>query len=225
MVDICATILLSALRESGMLPTVTGISAELRSEFGDIDIYLFDQLLRGRLDARRRVLDAGSGAGRNLPYLLTHGFEVHAIDRDPGAAASVSRLFSRLAPSADTGRVQVGEVDALPWPDGSMDVVLSSAVLHFARDLAHFRGMVLEMWRVLAPGGLFFARLATSIGIETRIQAASGRVLLPDGSERFVVDEATILRLTAEIGGRLLDPLKTTNVQNLRAMTTWALEK
>ncbi len=208
-----------------MLPTVAGISAELRSEFGDIDIYLFDQLLRGRLDARWRVLDAGCGAGRNLPYLLTHGLDVYAIDRDPGAVACVSRLLSRLSPAADTARVQVGEVDALPWPDGSMDAVLSSAVLHFARDEAHFRDMVQELWRVLAPGGLFFARLATSISIENRISAPVGRVLLPDGSERFVVDEATILRTTAELGGRLLDPLKTTNVQNLRAMTTWVIEK
>ena len=208
-----------------MLPTVRGISTELRSEFGDIDIYLFDQLLRGRLDARRRVLDAGCGGGRNLPYLVAHGFEIYAVDRDPGAVTSVARLISRLAPSADPARVQLGEVDALPWPDGSMDVVLSSAVLHFARDLAHFRAMVREMWRVLAAGGLFFARLATSIGIEQRILAATGRVLLPDGSERFVVDEETILRMTDHLGGRLLDPLKTTNVQNLRAMTTWVVEK
>ena len=208
-----------------MLPAVAGISSELRSEFGDIDIYLFDQLLRGRFDARRRVLDAGCGGGRNLPYLLAHGFDVFAIDRDPAAVASVSRLIARLAPSADGGRVKVGEVDALPWPDGSMDAVLSSAVLHFARDEGHFRRMVQEMWRVLAPGGLFFARLATSISIESRIPAPAGRVLLPDGSERFVVEEATIMRLTDEIGGRLLDPLKTTNVQNLRAMTTWVVEK
>ena len=208
-----------------MLPAVTGISSELRSEFGDIDIYLFDQLLRGRFDMRRRVLDAGCGGGRNLPYLLAHGFEVFAIDRDLAVVASVSRLVSRLAPSAAGGRVTVGEVDALPWPDGAMDAVLSSAVLHFARDEGHFRRMVQEMWRVLAPGGLLFARLATSISIENRISAAAGRVLLPDGSERFVVDEATIMRLTDEIGGRLLDPLKTTNVQNLRAMTTWVVEK
>jgi SAM-dependent methyltransferase len=201
------------------------ISAELRSQFGDIDIYLFDQLLRGRLDGRRRVLDAGCGSGRNLPYLLAHGFEVYAADRDAAAVSSVARLFARMQPSADADRVRQGEVDALPWPDGSMDVVLSSAVLHFARDLPHFRQMVVEMWRVLAPGGLLFARLATSISIADRIPAAVGRVLLPDGSERFVVDEPTIMRITGELGGRLLDPLKTTNVQNLRAMTTWVMEK
>src|ERR671913_1572196 len=143
MVDIGVTILLSVLCGSGMLPTVASVSAELQSQFGSIDIYLFDQLLRGRLDGRPRVLDAGCGGGRNLPYLLAHGFEVYASDRDAAAVSSVARLVARLQPSADADRVQQAEVDALPWPDRTMDVVLSSAVLHFARDLVHFQRMVL----------------------------------------------------------------------------------
>jgi tellurite methyltransferase len=81
------------------------------------------------------------------------------------------------------------------------------------------------MWRVLAPGGLLFARLATSISIEDRLDAPVGRVRLPDGSERFVVDEPTLLAISRSLGGRLLDPLKTTNVQHQRAMTTWVLGK
>jgi SAM-dependent methyltransferase len=198
---------------------------ELKNQFGEIDIYLFDQLLRGRFDGRARVLDAGCGGGRNLPYLLAHGFDVFAIDGDAGAVAAVAALFARLAPGLPPDHVQLGKVDALPWPDGSMDGVISSAVLHFARDERHFRAMVDEMWRVLAPGGLLFARLATSISIEGRLDRPVGRVRLPDGSERFVVDEATLITLTRELGGRLLDPLKTTNVQNQRAMTTWVVEK
>ena len=54
---------------------------------------------------------------------------------------------------------------------------------------------------------------------------AGQRVRLPDGSDRFVVDEAMLLELTAQLGGRLADPLKTTNVQGLRAMTTWCVLK
>lgn len=200
-------------------------SSDLRKQFGDIDIYLFDQLLRGRFDRRQRVLDAGCGGGRNLAYLLTSGFQVCAIDSDADAVHAVSRLFAALAPSLPSGSIQQGQIDALPWADGSMDAVISSAVLHFARDAEHFHTMIEEMWRVLAPGGLFFARLATSISISDRIAAPVGRVRLPDGSDRFVVDEAAVLRMTEELGGRLLDPLKTTNVQNQRAMTTWVMEK
>ena len=209
---------------SAKLTAVTA-SSELRDLLGDIDIYLFDQISRGRFDARHRVLDAGCGDGRNLPYFLARGYEVFAIDRDAAAVAAVTRLAARLVPEASADHVRQGEVDALPWTDGSMDAVISSAVLHFARDAAHFRSMLLEMWRVLVPGGLCFVRLASSITIEDRIAAPTGRVRLPDGSDRYVVDEATLLSTTASLGGRLLDPLKTTNVQGQRAMTTWVLGK
>jgi tellurite methyltransferase len=201
------------------------ISEDLRAQFGEIDIYLFDQLQRGRFDRRRRVLDAGCGGGRNLPYLLAHGLDVFALDEDGAAVTHVRRLFASLAPHLPAEQVQQGRVDALPWPRDSMDVVISSAVLHFARDAAHFDAMLGEMWRVLAPDGLLFARLATSIGIAHLLGTPVGRQRLPDGSERFLVDEQTLLSTTARLGGRLLDPLKTTNVQNMRAMTTWVVLK
>ena len=203
----------------------TAPSAILREQFGDIDIYLFDQLLRGRFDGRRRVLDAGCGFGRNLPFLLARGFEVYAIDGDGGAVEATQQLAARLNPALPLDHIRQGALDALPWPDGSMDAVICSAVLHFARDRTHFDQMLEDMWRVLTPGGLFFARLASSIGIETLINGTVGRVRLPDGSERFVVDQACLLDRTHELGGRLLDPIKTTNVQNQRCMTTWVLER
>ena len=200
-------------------------SADLRAQFGDIDIYLFDQLLRGRFDARRRVLDAGCGAGRNLPCFLARGFEVYAIDEDPGAVAATRKLAAALAPKLPADNIRQGSIHALPWLDGRMHAVVCSAVLHFARDRAHFERMVDEMWRVLAPGGLFFARLASSIGIEPHVTDTVGRVRLPDGSERFVVDEQFLLGMTHDLRATLLDPLKTTNVQNMRCMTTWVIQK
>jgi SAM-dependent methyltransferase len=201
-------------------------SAALRQAFGDIDIYLFDQLLRGRFDSVRAVLDAGCGGGRNLVWLLRAGFDVHAVDRDARSVERVRRTMAELAPGLPPENVQVGEVDALPFADGSMDAVISSAVLHFATDPAHFGRMVDEMWRVLRPGGLLFARLASSIGIEAGVRpVGDGRYQLPDGSERFLVDEAGLLARTEALGGELLDPIKTTNVQNLRAMTTWVVRK
>ena len=199
-------------------------SAEVRASFGDIDIYLFDQILKGRFDGRRRVLDAGCGDGRNLVYFLRRGFTCFGLDRDAASIERVRGLASALMPGLPSGNFQAGEIDALPWADGAMDAVICSAVLHFAADEAHFARMVRELWRVLAPGGLVFARLASSIGLEARIGAVSGqRVALPDGSDRFVVDEAMLLQWTERLGGRLLDPIKTTNVQQQRCMTTWCV--
>jgi SAM-dependent methyltransferase len=200
-------------------------SIAIQDLFGDIDIYLFDQLARGRFDDRRQVLDAGCGAGRNLRYLLAHGYDCQGIDRDASAIAQLRRDAQALGRGDADERFVVGDVDSLPWRDGTFDVVISSAVLHFADDRRHFDLMVAEMWRVLAPGGLLFARLASTIGLEGFGARAGQRVRLPDGSDRFVVDEAMLLDSTARLGGRLADPIKTTNVQNQRAMTTWCVLK
>ena len=201
-------------------------SDEVRSAFGEIDIYLFDQILRGRFDRRRRILDAGCGDGRNLVYFMRRGFTCFGADRDPAAVDRVRALAGELAPALPADSFQVAGLDSLPWADRSMDAVICSAVLHFAEDEAHFGRMVLEMWRVLAAGGLLFARLASNIGLEDRIgHQAARRVRLPDGTDRFVVDEAMLLDWTARLGGQLLDPIKTTNVQQQRCMTTWCATK
>jgi SAM-dependent methyltransferase len=200
-------------------------SAELHDAFGDIDIYLFDQLARGRFDQRLRILDAGCGDGRNLVYLLRHGCSCFGIDRDASAIDALRRRAAALNPELPAGHFQTGEIDQLPWDAGSMDAVICSAVLHFAVDEAHWTRMVEELWRVIAPGGLLFARLASNIGLEAEIGAAGRRVRLPDGSDRFVVDEAMLLEWTRRLGGRLLDPIKTTNVQGQRCMTTWCVLK
>jgi tellurite methyltransferase len=201
-------------------------SDEVRSWFGQIDIYLFDQILKGRFDRRRRVLDAGCGDGRNLVYLLRRGFECFGIDREPSAIARVRRLASELAPVVPAENFRVGDLGDLPWADGSMDAVICSAVLHFASDQTHFARMVQEAWRVLAADGLFFARLASSIGLEGCIGAVGGRTArLPDGTDRFVVNEPMLIDWTDRLGGQLLDPIKTTNVQQQRSMTTWCLLK
>ncbi len=200
--------------------------ADLLALCGPIDIYLFDQILRGRITSGMRVLDAGCGRGRNLHYLLASGFDVSGVDSDPRAIAAVWDLASRLAPHLPLDHFRVESVEQMSFPAGYADVVVSSAVLHFATDEQHFMRMLHGSWRVLAPGGLFFCRLASSIGMESRVKQVAGRrYQLPDGSERFLVDEAMLMRLTRELGGDLLDPLKTTIVQDQRCMTTWVVRK
>ena len=198
----------------------------LTDQFGDIDIYLFDQLLRGRISPGMRVLDAGCGAGRNLIYMLREGYEVFAADADPAAVEQVRRFASMLAPQLPSQNIVVAPVEQMPFPDVFLDVVLSSAVLHFARDDRQFDAMVREMWRVLKPGGMLWARLASTIGLVDQVQPVAGRwSRLPDGTERYVVDEALLTDVTRRLGARLLDPIKTTVVSNQRSMTTWVVRK
>lgn len=199
---------------------------DLEEQFGQIDIYLFDQLLKGRIAPGSRVLDAGCGQGRNIHYLLRSGYEVFGNDLDPGAIAEVRRLAESLAPQLPAANFRAEPIEAMSFPDAFADTVICSAVLHFARDDDHFRGMLNSTWRVLRPGGLFFSRLASSIGMEGRVQRINGRRhLLPDGSERYLVDEALLLHHTRRLGATLLDPLKTTMVQDQRCMTTWVMRK
>lgn len=199
---------------------------DLQLAFGDIDIYVFDQLLKGRIRQGDRVLDAGCGSGRNLIYLLQAGIDVSAVDPNPHAIEEVRALAARLAPGLDAGRFRVEPIERLSFPDAHFTVVMASAVLHFARDPEHFGAMVTSLWRVLAPGGMLFCRLASSIGMDGRFRdLGRGRFALPDGSERFLVDEAALLEWTARLGGQLLDPLKTTLVQDQRAMTTWVARR
>jgi SAM-dependent methyltransferase len=198
----------------------------LQDQFGAIDIYLFDQLLRGRIRPGMRVLDAGCGGGRNLVYLLREGYEVFGADADARAIAEVRRLATARAPHLPADNFRVESVEQMSFPDSFADAVLLSAVLHFARDDEQLHAMLRGAWRVLKPGGLLFCRLASDIGMEGRFQLIAGRRFrLLDGSERYLVDEALLLRLTSELGGQLVDPLKTTVVQGQRCMTTWVLRK
>ena len=223
----------------------------LREEFGDLDIYVFDQLLRGRIAPGMRVFDAGCGGGRNLVYLLRQGYEVYGNDASSDAIAKVRALAAALAP----GRIADLRHEAIEdtsFEDASADVVIASAVLHFARDAAHFEAMVRPLWRVLKPGGVFFARLASTIGMEEQMipigngpafaaegrygevspklapvtrASEAGRYRLPDGSDRYLVDAATLLGWTSTLGGDLIDPIKTTVVNGQRAMTTWVARR
>ena len=200
--------------------------SDLSAQFGQIDIYLFDQLLRGRVNPNARICDAGCGSGRNLVYLLRGGYDVRAVDADPSAVAAVRSMAATLAPHLPTENFRVEPVESMSFGDGSADFVISSAVLHFARDVGHFESMLRGCWRVLDRQGVFFCRLASSIGIESLVRpVGSGRFLLPDGSERYLVTEARLMDLTTQLGGELIDPLKTTIVQSQRSMTTWVVRK
>ena len=197
----------------------------LRETYGNIDIYLFDQLLKGRYDDLNKVLDVGCGSGRNLPYFLRNGYEVFGVDTSPQAVETVKQLSAELAPNNSLENFMVCEAESLPYDDATFDLVICSAVLHFARNEQNFYDMLSSIFRVLKPGGYFFARLASDIGIEELVRPLGNRrYLLPDGSERFLVNEQMLLAYTHEFG-ELYEPIKTTNVQNMRCMTTWCVQK
>ncbi len=205
-----------------MPPSLPHLS--LNDQFGQIDIYVFDQILRGNITPALRVLDAGCGYGRNLLYLLRQGTEVFALDADPEAIGHVRQLAAALNPKLPPENFQLGLIEHLPFPDAFADVVLCSSVLHFARDQDHFNAMLAELWRVLRPGGLLFTRLGSKIGMDFD-WVDGNRYLIGDGSVWYLVDEEMLIELTEDLNALLVDPLKTTIVQDYRCMTTWVLRK
>jgi SAM-dependent methyltransferase len=196
----------------------------VQEQFGQIDIYVFDQILRGNIAPGMTVVDAGCGYGRNLVWLLRAGCDVYALDADAGGVAHVRALAGELAPGLAAENFRVGAIEAMPFADGLADVVICNSVLHFARDEEHFLAMVEELWRVLKPCGLLFCRLGSRIGME--FPHVRGYVYrIGDGSEWFLVDEAALLEVSAQMDAVLVDPIKTTVVQDYRCMTTWVLRK
>lgn len=198
----------------------------LQETFGNIDIYLFDQLLKGRIHENHKILDAGCGGCRNLIYFLKNGYDVYAVDKHPLAieqAKQLSQLYNQALPLE---HFQQCKIEDIPFDPGSFDWVICNAVFHFADNPDHFEAMLKAQWRQLKPGGILFARLASDIGIEDKVKPLGNqRFRCPDGSEWYLSTEQDLLEYTEELGGILLDPIKTTNVQNLRAMTTWVLQK
>jgi SAM-dependent methyltransferase len=200
------------------------MTISIQEQFGQIDIYVFDQILRGNIAPGMRVLDAGCGYGRNLVYLLRAGCEIFALDADSDGVEHVRQLSASLQTGLPAQNFQVGSIERMPFADGLADVVICNSVLHFARDERHFHAMVADLWRVLRPGGLLFCRLGSRIGMDFE-RVPGGLFIVGDGQEWFLVDEEMLLDLTEQMNGVLVDPLKTTIVQDYRCMTTWVLRK
>jgi SAM-dependent methyltransferase len=202
----------------------TEVAMNVQEQFGQIDIYVFDQILRGNIAPGMRILDAGCGYGRNLVHLLREGCEIFALDANPEGVAHVRALAAELAPNLPATNFRVGEIEKMDFPDDFADVVICSSVLHFARDEAHFLAMLTELWRVVRPGGMLFCRLGSRIGMN--FERLRGNIFrINDGSEWFLVDESELMKMTEQMNAVMVDPLKTTIVQDHRCMTTWVLRK
>jgi tellurite methyltransferase len=200
------------------------VALTVQEQFGQVDIYVFDQILRGNIAPGMRVLDAGCGYGRNLVYLLREGCEVFALDQDAAGIDHVRKVSASLATGLPSENFQIGPIERMPFADGFADVVMCSSVLHFARDEKHFRSMLAELWRVLRPGGMLFCRLGSRIGMDFE-RVRENIFIVGDGSKWFLVDEEMLIDLVEELNAVLVDPLKTTIVQDYRCMTTWVLRK
>jgi SAM-dependent methyltransferase len=186
---------------------------------GSTDIYLLDQIMKGRYKTGDTVLDAGCGYGRNLHWFLENGLDAYGVDLDEEA---IRELRRRYPSGAD--RFEVAAVDELPFADRQFDHIISSAVLHFAKDTRQFHRMMEEMVRVLRPGGSLFIRMTSDIGIEDKVRpVGDGVCVIPDGSRRFLLTRALLAEGMQMNGLAFLEPFKTVNVSDVRVMCVWVV--
>ncbi|GAA4326653.1 hypothetical protein GCM10023115_38650 [Pontixanthobacter gangjinensis] len=186
--------------------------------FGDVDIYVIDQILKGRYKKDDKILDAGCGSGRNLKWFYKNGFKISGIDLDEKRLGIARNLY----PDAASNFIK-GELGNLPYPENEFDHILCCAVLHFAENKDHFLQMFSELIRVLKPGGSLLIRVASDIGLDGEKPNVQDPV--NDRKAGFYITRDLISELMEIHQLDLLEPVKTTNVQDIRAMTTLVFRK
>lgn len=198
------------------------IPSSLPELVGNTDIYLLDQILKGRYKQKDKILDAGCGSGRNMHWFLQNSFSIFGIDIDPESIQNLKYNYPQLPLIS----LQICEVENLSFDADYFDHIISSAVLHFAKDESHFHSMLTEMVRVLKPGGSLFIRMASAIGIENRIhQISDGVYLIPDGTSRFLLTRKLLNGLTKDYYLSMIEPTKMVNVDDIRVMSTLLFQK
>lgn len=186
------------------------------------DIYLIDQILKQRYQSIETVLDAGCGKGRNMSWFIENKKKIYGVDQSQESIDHCKNHYPQLSEDQLTCQ----SVGALNFENNFFDLVISNAVLHFAHDDTHFEKMLNELWRVVKPGGTLFIRLTSSQGIVHLSKNIGGNCFtLPDGSDRYLVSLERMHEYTHSLSATLMEPIKTTLVEEQRAMATWILKK
>lgn len=197
-------------------------SNSLQKLVGDTDIYLLDQIMKGRYKPTDKILDAGCGAGRNLHWFLNEKMDAYGVDLNAGAISDLKTAHPTLSPD----RFQSCPVEHLPFENNFFDHVISSAVLHFATSISQFQNMLAEMVRVLKSGGSLFIRMTSDVGIEDKVKSiGDGVYLIPDHSKRFLLTRSLLSDIFQKHPLSLIEPFKTVNVEDIRCMSTLVFQK
>jgi tellurite methyltransferase len=165
--------------------------ADYNNQFGDIDLFLLDLLLKGHIKDGADVLDAGCGAGRNAFFFLKNGHNVKAIDRQKSEVNAIN-LMSRSFGKGDVALL--GELSHLPYEDRSFDLIVCSRVLHFAESNEKYKEILSELYRVLRPSGILYISMNSRIGLS---QKEDMKVRSNSGSNALLLTSAMVAEIEA----------------------------
>jgi tellurite methyltransferase len=197
-------------------------TAEINQTIGNIDIYLLDQLLKGRITPEMKILDAGSGEGRNLYYFIKNGYKnIYGIDPNPTAI----QMLQMTAKHIPKEHFICSNIEEMPFITPVFDYVICNAVLHFANGIAQFNQLLSQLVKVLKPKGQLFIRMTSNHHMQDAIPLGDNKFKLPDGSQRLLLDIDSTPKLLADHSLQLVEPIKTVYVHNQRSMTNLILMK
>jgi ubiquinone/menaquinone biosynthesis C-methylase UbiE len=139
----------------------------------------WDRIL-GRLHLRgdEEVLDMGCGRGAVLTAVAARLTTGHATGIDiwsqrdqSGNAKEVALRNATLEGVADRVRIETADMRAIPFPDASFDLVVSSIAIHNIRSDADRKQAIIEGFRVLKTGGrIVIADIRATAGYEAALR-------------------------------------------------------
>jgi SAM-dependent methyltransferase len=127
--------------------------------------------------AGARILDLSCGDGRNLPLLLSLGFEVHATEI---SALLVDELRQRALARNWEVSFAVGQNTALPYPERHFDYVLACASLYYLDSGRTWNDVMKEVARIMKADGILIANFP-----DTNNFVLAGADTLSDGTMRI----------------------------------------
>ena len=196
--------------------------AEINKTIGNIDIYLLDQLLKGRVTPEMKILDAGCGEGRNLHYFIKNGYpHLYGVDPNPTAI----QMLQMIAKHIPKEQFICSSIEEMPFITPVFDYIICNAVLHFSKGRNHFNQLFGQLISVLKPQGQIFIRMTSNHSMEQAVSLGDGLFKLPDGSQVYLLDIAHIPSLTEEYDLKLVEPVKSLHVHSQRTMTTLVFQK
>lgn len=199
---------------------------DINNLFGDMDLYLMDQLLKGAFPGGS-VLDIGFGQGRNLVFFIQQGLTTYGIEKDSNAV-TLLEYFLKSLKIANPPSLLHGDAMALPYEDDKFDLVISTRTFHFLENLSAFWKAWQEIRRTLKPGGLLYFSMNSLIGIpsdELPEAKQNGIFRFEDGSEELLLTPEILKEIALMDCYEPVELAKTVHIEGVRSESILVLRK
>lgn len=157
------------------------------------------------------ALDLGCGGGRHTEMLLNMGFKTSVIDLNPQMLQATMKRVGKKK----LHLVKRGSIVKLPFEDNSFDVVVTTGVLHQAKNIHEYQMAVSELSRILKPGGIVCLNIFTSALLDetyTRLSDAF-TYQTKEGLDMTLLSKTTFYELMEWHGLVLEEELSEDNVE------------